>query len=498
MTVSSIETDLRELFDEQARSLGIGEPPPIDDLVSGSFPSRQQASSRTRPLLAVAAVAVVMVGAGALWWALGVRGDSTPSGVPSAPLMPVDPPLLVLDAPGWEMESFSQVDPAELVRRTDPDQVEDGRTTTFIDPGLGVAGPRITVTVSNSGTTGLAVEERSVTVGETTGVLYDDGDEKLVRWTEPAGNRLEAFGWSVSADELVRAAGSLTVDGDGFPVASARLPLGLEAMTGPDAELMHTSVQYSWVDRSGRQVEVNLYPGGPTVAAQRADSCCDEGEERREVVFQGSDATVDRDEYLIRMTQVRGFWLWQIDGGASLAIEGAASFKSVDEFLAVTEQIRVVDVDVWRASLADGIVLRDEIAEIADELAVHPLPPGVPTTDVVDMGATTTRSAIAQEIALYTACAWTEAADAAASAGDVESTMTAIGVLVDVAGWEEIAAIPDLYPESDVATSVGRIRLAADLLAPYRDISFDEASGDVDEPLVEIPLDEAIDTIDCA
>jgi hypothetical protein len=497
VTIASIETNLRDLFAEQARSIGIGEPPPIEELGFGSIaPNLELEAPRRRPVLALAA-AVLVLGAGAVWWALGVRDDSTPAGVPSAPLMPVDPPLLVLDAPGWEMRSFSQHDPAEFLRRTDPDQAEDGRTTTFIDPAFGVVGPRITVSVSNSGTTGLAVEERPVTVGETTGVLYDDGDEKLVRWTEPAGNRLEAFGWSVSVDELVGTAGSLTVDDDGFPAAAAPLPLGLVAMTGRDAELMHSSVQYTWVDETGRQLEVNLYPGGPTVLAQRADSCCDDGEQRREVVFQGAHATVDQDEYLIRMDQLRGFWLWEIDGSASLPTEGAASFEGVEDFLAVAEQIRVADSVVWRASLADDVVLGSEMSNVAEELAAHPLPPGVRREVVVDMQSTTTRTAIAQDIAAHTACSWIAALESAVTEGEVESATTAIGVLRDVAGWDEIAAIPDRYPESDVATIVGRIRLAAEMLAPYQGIALDDPADDVDEPLVEIPLDEAIEAIEC-
>jgi hypothetical protein len=505
VTVSSIETNLRELFAAQARSLGVGEPPPRGELEFEIAPNRGREAARARPVLALAAAAAVLaLGAGALWWALGVRDDSTPAGVPSAPLMPVDPPLLVLDAPGWEMQSFSQYHPAEFVRRTDPDQADDGRTTTFIHPALGVGGPRITVSVSNSGTTGLAVEEQSVAVGATTGVLYDDGDEKLVRWTEPTGNRLEAFGWSVSVDELVGTAGSLTVDDDGFPAAAAPLPLGLVAMTGRDAELMHSSVQYTWVDGSGRLLEVNLYPGGPTVLAQRADSCCDDGEQRREVVFQGADATVDQDEYLIRMDQLRGFWLWEIDGSASLptegatSFEGAASFEGVEDFLAVAEQIRVADSVVWRASLADDVVLGSEMSNVADELAVHPLPPGVAQEVIVDMRSTTTRTAIAQDIAAHTTCSWIAALESAVTEGDVESATTAIGVLRDVAGWDEIAAIPDRYPESDVATIVGRIRLAAEVLAPYQDIALDDPADDVDdvdELLVEIPLDEAIDAI---
>jgi hypothetical protein len=195
------------------------------------------------------------------------------------------------------------------------------------------------------------------------------------------------------------------------------------------------------------------------------------------------------------MDQLRGFWLWEIDGSASLPTEGAASFESVEDFLAVAEQIRVADSVVWRASLADDVVLGSEMSNVADELAVHPLPPGVAQEVIVDMRSTTTRTAIAQDIAAHTTCSWIAALESAVTEGDVESATTAIGVLRDVAGWDEIAAIPDRYPESDVATIVGRIRLAAEVLAPYQDIALDDPADDVDELLVEIPLDEAIDAI---
>jgi hypothetical protein len=499
-SISSIESGLRELFDRQARSLGVGEPPPVGELGARRITTLGESGppQRARRALAVAAATVLVLGAGALWWALDVRGDSTPSGVPAAPLMPVDPPLLLLDVPGWEMQAFDQYDPAAYFRTTDPDQIEDGRTTTFIDPALGVTGPRVTVSVTNSGSTGLDVEEQAVMVGTTEGVLYDNGAEKLVRWHEPAGNRLEAFGWSISVDDLIGAAERMTVDDDGFPVAASSLPLGLTALTGHDAELMHSSVQYTWVDSSGRQLDVNLYPGGPTVQAQRADSCCDDGEQRREVTFQGAAAIVDQSEYLIRMDQLRGFWLWEIDASASLATDGADSFASIDEFLSVAEQIRIVDPVVWRASLADTVVLRSEIPDVVDELSVFPMPPGAPAPIGDDQGFTTTRASVAQDVATQTACAWGVALTDAVAEHDIAAAAGAIGVLRDVAAWDEIGEIPDLYPESEVATIVGRIRAAADLLSPFDDVaSFDPEDEASNRLWDEIPVDAVTESLAC-
>lgn len=515
VTISPIEADLTELFARQARSLDIGAPPPVDELGnlrvptgrpvdrSSVRPFRPFRPFRPRQVVSLAAAVMLVFGAGALWWAFGARDDSTPAGVPEAPLMPVDPPLLVLDSPGWEMETFAQHDPSEFLRRNDPDQQEDGRRTTFIDPALGVSGPRITVSVSNSGTTGLDVAEQSVSVGGADGVLYDDGGEKLVRWTERSGNRLEAFGYSVTVDELIGAAQGMTVDDEGFPVAEMPLPLGLVALSGRDAELMHSSVQYRWVDASGRQIEVNLYPGGPTVLAQRADSCCDDGVQRREVDYQGSGATVQQDEYLIRLNQLRGFWLWEIDGSASLASDGVEGFADIEEFLDVVEQIRIADADVWRATLADTVVLRDEIDDVTDELSIFPMPTGAAAPNVSDGGFTTTRVAIAQSIAVQTACAWAQTFTSAVADEDADATGDALEVLRDVAAWGEIGAVPDRYPDSEVVTPVGGIRLAAELLAPFVD-RFDTSGTSGDDELDrhqalwnEIPVGEVAEMLAC-
>ena len=117
---TKLEDDLHALFEAQTRSLGIGEPPPLDDQIT-IHPADHR--DRRRPL-AIAAALVLIVGGAALWWATDTRGNTTPADQPGTGLMPTEPPLLRMDAAGWTPDSFTEVDPAPNGDK--PDRQEGG------------------------------------------------------------------------------------------------------------------------------------------------------------------------------------------------------------------------------------------------------------------------------------------------------------------------------------------------------------------------------------
>ena len=72
-----------------------------------------------------------------------------------------------------------------------------------------------------------------------------------------------------------------------------------------------------------------------------------------------------------------------------------------------------------------------------------------------------------------------------------------------VAAWGEIVAVPDRYPDSEVVTPVGGIRLAAELLAPFVG-RFDTSGTSGDDELdrhqalwSEIPVGEVAEMLAC-
>lgn len=485
---TKLEDDLHALFEAQTRSLGIGEPPPLDDQIT-IHPADHR--DRRRPL-AIAAALVLIVGGAALWWATDTRGNTTPADQPGTGLMPTEPPLLRMDAAGWTPDSFTEVDPAP----------SGEGSTTFIVAGQGLLGPRITVYLSDAGSMPISdAEPDPITIAGGSARLLVDGNQAQVHWTEPSGHILEAVGTGIAVDDLTAAAELMTVDDQGLPSATGPLPAGLVALTGRDAALARSFYEYRWIDDTGLELQASLYPGGPPVYEERTDSLSDAIEERT-VDFQGADAYVARDEDKIRLDQLRGFWVLEITGQPQTYTDpdtgeltmADAGFESIDAFLAVAEQIVTTDATTWRGALPPEIVLRNEIGDVADELAVFPMPDRQAAPTVTDYGFTQQRAGIAQSIAAQTTCAWTTVLLDAADRNDPQTAIAAAVVIHDVATWNELSGIDDTieFADRDVLTAPGRIRALDDALSELRQFDVDDEDSRLDDLELERTVADVI------
>ncbi len=472
----SLESDLKKMFDLQTRELGLSDPPESNVVRLTANSSRRNSSLRLRS--SVAAAMVLLLGGGATLWAMSARGDAPSTNRSGRLLVPTDPPLLVLDAPSWELTGFNDFDPS----------VSGDRATTFIDPSKGVAGPRVTVVVSDGrGSTALPVEEQAVTIGVAPGRLYVDGDDTLVHWTQPDGLTLEAFGRFVGPDDLVAVASAISVDGNGFAAATGPLPANLVAMTGRDAELMRRSVEYSWAGRDGRVLQVSLNPVGQVFA------CCGGGPGGRRIEFQGFEAMAYADQGTFTLTQQRGFWALKIQGYASPESPGATSYADLDEFVSAANLVHETNTEAWSRSLPADIVLRSDRATVVAELNVWPMPAGIPAVTVPDDGLTARRGELASHIAHKAACAWSAELATAVSAANIAASTTAAQTLVQLAAWSEIADVPDVIQGTDGAlTEVGQVRRSAEAVQPF------VTSGPEVVGLDRIPLAEIQSTLICA
>jgi hypothetical protein len=481
---TKLEGDLQALFRAQTRSLGLGEPPPLDDtiVVHGVGPR-----NRHRPL-AFAAALVLIVGGAALWWAIDTRGEMTPADQPGSGLMPTEPPLFRLDAAGWTPASFTEVDPAP----------SGEGSTTFIVDGQGLLGPRLNVYLSDAGSMPISdAEPDQITIAGAPARLLVDGDRAQVHWTEPGGHILEAVGTAISVDDLIAAAEEITVDDQGLPSATGPLPAGLVPLTGRDAALARSFYEYRWIDSTGLELQASLYPGGRPVYEERIGSLGGAIEDRT-VGFQGADAYVARDENMIRLDQLRGFWVLEISGGPQTYNDPTsgelstadAKFESIDELLTVAEQLLTVDATAWRAALPADIVLRSEVGDVAAELAVFPMPDGQAAPTVADNGFTEQRAGIAQSIAVQTTCAWTTVVLDAAARNDPEAAIAAAEIIHDVATWTELSGIGDTISGTDrvALTAAGRVRALDAAFGDLRQFDVEDEESDIDD----LELDTAV------
>jgi hypothetical protein len=493
---TKLEDDLRSLFEAQTSALRAGDPPPLDDQI---VVRATELHDRRRPL-AIAAALMLIIGGAALWWTIDTRRDATPADEPGNGLMPTEPPLLRLDAPGWTPVYFTDTDPAPLGEGS----------TTFIVTGRGLLGPRVNVYLSDAGSMPITdAEPDAITIAGKPARLLVDGDQAQVHWAEPSGHILEAVGTDITVQDLIATAELVSVDDDGLPVANGPLPAGLVALTGRDAALARSFFEYQWIDDNGLELQASLYPGGRPVYEERVDSIGGAIEERT-VEFQGADAHVARDDNMIRLDQLRGFWVLEITGGPQTSSDpdtgelmmADAMFDSIDDFVAVADQIAQVDTAAWRESLPADVVLRREIADVANELAVFPMPDGQAAPTVADDGFTQRRDGIAQSIAVQTTCAWTTVLLDAVDRDDPETAIAAATVIHDVATWDELDTIDDALavPDEDrvFLTATGRIRALDTALADLRqfDIEDEDARLDdleLDQAIADVQADEGVD-----
>lgn len=481
---TKLEDDLHALFAAQTRSLGLGDPPSLDDRIV----ARPVELRDRRRLLAIAAALVLIVGGAAFWWAVDTRGDTTTADEPANGLMPTEPPLLRLDAVGWTPVYYTEADPGP----------SGEGATTFIVAGQGLLGPRINVYLSDAGSMPISdAEPDPITIAGEPARLLVDGDRAQVHWTEPGGHILEAVGTDISVDDLIAAAELITVDDDDLPSAIGPLPAGLVPLTGRDAALARTFYEYQWIDATGLELQASLYPGGRPVYEDRTGSLSGAIEDRA-VEFQGADAYVARDGNMVRLDQLRGFWVLEISGGPQTHNDPAtgelsladATFESIDDFLVVAERIVPVDATAWRAALPTDVVLRSEINDVASELAVFPMPDGQAEPTVTDNGFTQQRAGIAQSIAVQTTCAWTTVLLDAADRNDPGTAIAAATIIHDVATWNELSGIEDTIAGADraVLTAAGRIRSLDAALGDLR--QFDV--GDEESHLDDLELDRVV------
>lgn len=478
-----LENDLSALFEAQTRSLGLGTRPPIGGPVVIPLAGRR---STLRPLAIAAALLIVIGGAG-VWWALGIRQGATPADETDTVLMPTEPPLFELRAPGWTISSYNGAEPASAGEGS----------TTFVVAAEGLQGPRIDAYLSDGGSMPINdAEPDQITLAGAPASLLVDGDKAQVRWDVPDGHTLEAIGWNVDVGDLVAVAAAIDVV-NGAPTATRPLPGGFVPITGREAELLRTFYEYQWVDDSGLQLQLSLYGGGKPVYDERVASMSNATEERT-VTFQDAEAYVARTDTLIRLDQVHGFWLIEISGYPQTLADpdtgelrqAEAQFGSIDQFLQIADQLVTVDDVTWRASLPADLVLADELPSTLRELGVFALPDGGTVTSIPDDVVTSGRSAIAQAVAAETTCAWTSVMLDAADAGDAEAAIAASEVIHDIAKWIELATIPDTIDGTDALTQTGRIRRLDLALAPLRDLDPDNPDSDLAELGIRTAVDE--------
>jgi hypothetical protein len=411
--------------------------------------SRKHRRGRTRALV-MAVEALVVVGVAAAGWLIARERDSDDA---EGPVSAVEPPQVVLDVAGWELTSFADSD---MRPWGDPIAV-------FVDPTKGVTGPKLVATVLQTGTGNfLDAPEQSVEVGAVTGRLYVDGDNTVVHWVDPSGTTLELYGWKIDTDDVIDTAATIAVDADGQPTTTASLPNDVVRADSELEALLSRYVHYNWNGPGGQVVELILTARGGPTQRDNDESCCAEGLAR--ITVNDEQATFESnspDNY--RVNQVRGFWELELNSSIDPANPTAVPAANPHEFLGLIEQLSEPGATIWRRSLPDGTVLRDEFPQVMGELvATLTAPPGFSNVTIPNDGNLPTRSAIAYTLAFNAACAWIDQLETAHRLVDEPSATTAVRAIGKIAAWTELDGIPEVEPLApDRPTRLGLLRTAA-------------------------------------
>lgn len=405
----------------------------------------------TSRIMFVAAAVVGIVGLGGVLVATDRPGGTDPTSAPpsqSASTLPTasaagayDVPLVGFAEAGWTVTRAA--DDSNPVRR---------RVVWLSDAGFD--GPWIEITVQSSGTvTTIPSGEGTVDINGVAAQRTDIENGVILRWTDPAGTALQAFGWQVDIDPLAVLARQVTVSDTGVTIAS--LPDGAVLADAAASDALGQYAEYHFTHRDGREVQISFTPGAARGLYQRQGPTTEFGRDGRVDVMigdepatvidyaavepgriadtsDGLDAESPGGEY--RVDVQRGFWTWEFN---------TSGFESQQQVLDLVAGATAIDAAAWAASLGDNIVVADGRAAAARQLLEGVrLPPGFNIDALADPG-TDDRYQFIAEVSGAVACGWFDEWFAAQVANDTDRRDSAAAALATSHEWAMLDEIAD-------------------------------------------------------
>jgi hypothetical protein len=453
------KADLDELRVELFGSAGVAslvEPEHADEgvvlpLLAVPEPNVRAGRRGSSRIMFVAAAVVGIVGLGGLLVATDRPGgtDSTSSqpslaasALPAAPAAGAyDVPLVGFSEPGWTVTNGN--DQSFPVRRS---------VVWLSDAGFD--GPWIEITFQSPGTvTTVPSGEGTVDINGVAAERTDIENGVILRWTDPAGNALQAFGWHVDVDQLTALARQAGVSDAGITIAA--LPDGSLLADTAANDALGRHVEYRFTHSDGREVQIAFTPGAARGLYQRQGPTTGFGQEGRVDVMigdepatvidyaaaapgrvartgEGLDAESPVGEY--RVDIQRGFWTWEFN---------TTGFESQQQVLDLVADAALVDAATWAASLGDSIVVADERADAARGLLEGvQLPPGF-DIDALAIPATDDRTQFIAEVSGAVACGWFNEWFAGQAANDSDRRDKAATALATSHDWVMLNEIAD-------------------------------------------------------
>ena len=373
-------------------------------------------------LRSAAAVAVFGLGA-ALVSVMGGAIESVIQAATGDDSDSYEPPLIIVDAPGWSTLSTGERHNPFLYGMLLVEELEG------LDRGAVMA------RVSRYESSVVDIPGEPIEIDGRSGKLQTEGELTTITLDLEGPNQVDIAGWKVETQRMLSLAAALNLSDDG----GLELTEPVDGLVEPDrvlAEVWGHVKSYSFINdydptnprpvgSKPEVLTVSLLPGGPLIEAiMVADS-------RRveEVMFNGETIVLGgsgSDEHRF-LTAHRGFWLWWVHG------EG---FDSEDHMLDVFADLTVVGEEQWQRSFGDTVYGADELIPAARSmLEGTPVPDGFTVDELLEVDHPVTRFGMAEIIANGVTCAWIASWLDAEDRGDDNTQQQAIDALSASADW---------------------------------------------------------------
>ena len=446
-----------ELFPNASPTAHLDSEHPGSDQVVLPFVAAPQSdvpAQRRRPSrIAFAAAAVGAIGLGGLW-VIADRSGGTPPTVPAS--QPAESPSTLPAATGvsaYDMPLVGLTEPGWTVTGAADNSGSSARAVVWLSKE-GFDGPWIEFSTENPGTVNTVPSgDSTIEINGAAARQTDIENGVILRWTDPAGNPIEAFGWRVDIDQLIALADQVAVSDTGITVAALPAGAGLADKAAGDA--LGRYAEYRFTHADGREVQISFQPGGERGLYQRQGPEADFGlGGRTDIVIGGEPATII--DYAVadpgevsqsesghdvpspggeyRVDIQRGFWTWEFN---------SSGFDSEQQVVDLVAGATVVDTAAWSASLGDNIVVPAERADAASDLLEDvELPLGFDVDSLTVQG-TNDRYQFIADVSAAVACGWFDEWFAGEADNDSDRRDKAAAALAASHNWPMLIEIAD-------------------------------------------------------
>ena len=190
-------------------------------------------------------------------------------------LQPEDPPLLLVDLPGWSLASASYSDqPFDGLVLVTSEQLLDGPLAMI-------------ESAPSPSDLSTGDELKTIDFGGVEARLSQLGETRFLVWTASDGTGIRVTGWQLDEKAMTEIARAVTINQAGR-VALTTTPLGFVPADKESAAALGHYVSYTFLSADGQQLLLSFYAGGAYV--ERAFRTA--GDARETIAFNGEEVSL--------------------------------------------------------------------------------------------------------------------------------------------------------------------------------------------------------------